>query len=65
MKKAIKKFEGRLLTAKEVSERYHWSTQTVFNKVNKRQIPFIKIGRSVRFLESDLALLEIKSAIVK
>ena len=44
----------QLLKAHEVADRLQISIKTVRKWTCEKKIPFIKIGSSVRFLESDL-----------
>jgi len=46
--------EKRLLTIKEASEYLGISVKGIYNMVNRRQIPFIKIGGRLRFDKIDL-----------
>ena len=47
----------RLLTVDEVARLTGWRPATIRMKVWKRELPYIKLGRSVRFLESEIAKL--------
>jgi len=50
---------SRLLTDKEVAEKLHASVRSVIDWRNSGKIPFIRIGRSIRYRpESISALLE-------
>jgi excisionase family DNA binding protein len=46
--------EGRLVTAREVSETIGMSTHWVLDQFQKGQLPGFKIGRAVRFRESEI-----------
>ena len=43
-----------LLTISEVAELLKLSASTVRRLQRQRKIPFVKVGRSIRFIESDL-----------
>lgn len=45
---------GELLTVDEVAARLKWHRNTVYNRVHQRTIPFVKVGRSLRFKPADL-----------
>jgi excisionase family DNA binding protein len=45
---------ARLLSIEEVAERLGVSTRYVRHQIFQRRIPFVKIGRLVRFDEQDL-----------
>jgi len=47
---AIKKF----LTVDQVAEMYSLKRATIYNKICRHEIPFIKISRSVRFDPDEL-----------
>ena len=47
----------RLLTVNEVSRLTGWQPSTIRQKIWRRELPYIKLGRSVRFLESEIAKL--------
>ena len=38
-----------LMTARDLAERYGFHPQTIYNLVNQRRIPFVKIGAALRF----------------
>ena len=44
----------KLLTVQEVAKMFRMNTLTIYEYVREGKIPAIKIGRSYRFLESDL-----------
>jgi len=44
----------RLLTAREVADRLGLSTETVLAWVRRGELPAFRLGRAVRFRESDL-----------
>lgn len=50
----INAFEERLLTADEVATHLGLAKQTIYNKVHRNEIPFVKVGRSVRFRLSQI-----------
>lgn len=41
--------EDRLLTVDEIAAYLGLKPQTIYNKVSQREIPFEKVGKSVRF----------------
>jgi excisionase family DNA binding protein len=43
-----------LLTVHELARRLGWHPNTVYNKVHRNEIPFVKIGRSLRFRPSEI-----------
>lgn len=43
-----------LLTTAEASDYLKMSKRAIYNRVHRRQIPFIKIGKSLRFSKSQL-----------
>ncbi|MGH3267091.1 MAG: helix-turn-helix domain-containing protein [Trebonia sp.] len=45
----------QLLTSQEAAERLCMSPEWVRKKVQRREIPFIRLGRCVRFTEAQLA----------
>jgi excisionase family DNA binding protein len=45
---------GRLLTVRQAAEYLGTTVATLYSKVWRREIPFIKLGRSVRFDVVDL-----------
>jgi excisionase family DNA binding protein len=45
-----------LLTISEVAELLNLSASTVRRLQRQRKIPFVKVGRSIRFARSDLAM---------
>lgn len=45
----------QLLTSQEAAERLCMSHEWVRKKVQRREIPFIRLGRCVRFTEAQLA----------
>lgn len=49
-----KLFDDRLLTAAEAAHYLGLAEGTVRNKANRREIPHVKIGRSLRFRRSEL-----------
>lgn len=46
--------EKRLLTVREAAEFLGTTSATLYGRVWRREIPFVKIGRSVRFDRRDL-----------
>lgn len=49
----------KLLTVSEVAEYLAVARQTIYNMVSERKIPFIKLGKAVRFDMKDVnALIE-------
>lgn len=51
---AINAVEDRLLTVQEAADYLRFAVQTVYNKVNRGEIPCVKIGRTLRFRRADL-----------
>lgn len=47
----------RLLTVEEVSRLTGWRPATIRQKVWRREIPYVKLGRSVRFKEAEISRL--------
>jgi excisionase family DNA binding protein len=45
---------GRLLTVQQAADYLGTTASTLYSKVWRREIPFIKLGRSVRFDLADL-----------
>jgi len=45
---------NRLLTVEQVSRLTGWRPATIRQKVWRRELPYIKLGRSVRFRESEI-----------
>lgn len=45
----------RLMTSQEVAERLCMSHEWLRKKVQRREVPFVRLGRYVRFTESHLA----------
>jgi excisionase family DNA binding protein len=41
----------KLLTAEEVAQRLGWKVRTVYQKRWRREIEYVKVGRSVRFTQ--------------
>ena len=54
---------NRLLTVDEVARLTGWRPATIRMKVWRRELPYIKLGRSVRFLESEIAKIIEGSAV--
>ena len=50
-------FTSDLLTIDEVCELTRWSRATIYSKVCRRQIPYLRLGRSLRFRRRDLLKL--------
>jgi excisionase family DNA binding protein len=48
----------RLYTCKDVAERYGVQIETVWKWVRTGKIPFMRIGKLIRFYESDLKAYE-------
>src|SRR6266581_1947010 len=46
---------GRLLTSQEAAERLCMSHEWLRKKVQRREVPFVRLGRYVRFTESHIA----------
>lgn len=44
----------KLLTAEEVAQRLGWKVRTVYQKRWRREIEYVKVGRSVRFTEESI-----------
>lgn len=44
----------RLLTAEEVAAYLGVATGTIYNKASRDEIPFVKVGRSLRFRRSEI-----------
>ncbi len=44
----------RLMTTQEVAEYLGLSLETIYRFTTKRSIPFLKIGHSLRFKQSDV-----------
>ena len=52
----------RVITIDELSERWSIPKATLYNWVNQRRLPYVKLGRSLRFNVSDLdAFLECRT----
>jgi excisionase family DNA binding protein len=47
----------RLLTVDEVASLTGWKPATIRQKVWRRELPYVKLGRSVRFRESEISHL--------
>lgn len=47
----------RLLTVPEVAEYLGFGKQTIYNMISERKIPFVKLGKSVRFDVKDIDVL--------
>ncbi len=43
-----------LITAKELAGSLRLSVGTIYNKVSRREIPFVKVGRCLRFSKDQL-----------
>lgn len=41
----------KLLTAEEVAQQLGWKVKTVYQKRYRREIEYVKVGRSVRFTQ--------------
>jgi excisionase family DNA binding protein len=46
--------EARLLTVREAADYLGTTPSTLYSKVWRREVPFVKWGRSVRFDKADL-----------
>lgn len=46
---------SRLLTVHELSQLTGWKPGTIRQKVWRRELPYVKLGRNIRFKESDIA----------
>ena len=44
----------KLLTVDEVAELFKTSKSTIYRWVHKREIPFVKLGGKLRFVEDDI-----------
>lgn len=44
----------KLLTAKQVSELLEVSVSAVYDWVSRRQIPYVKLGRLIRFKKNEI-----------
>ena len=53
----------RLMTIREVAERLAVSTKTVYRLRNEGALPHLKVRGSLRFRESDVAVLEARSLV--
>lgn len=51
---AENKKSGGLMTVKEVAEYLGLAEGTIYQKVSKGQIPYVKLGRNVRFRKDDI-----------
>lgn len=49
-----KDFNDRLLTVAEVARYVGLAQGTIYNKVNRGEIPYVKLGRAVRFRRSEI-----------
>ena len=47
----------RLLTVEEVSRLTGWRPSTIRQKIWRRELPYIKLHRSIRFREDEIAKL--------
>lgn len=56
--------EVRLLTVRQAAEYLGTTPATLYSKVWRREVPFVKLGRSVRFDRVDLDELITKCRIV-
>jgi excisionase family DNA binding protein len=56
--------EARLLTVRQAAEYLGTTPSTLYSKIWRREVPFIKWGRSVRFDIVDLDELITKSKVV-
>ena len=45
----------RLLTPKDISEKLQIRLSTIYHWVKMRKIPFLRIGKHIRFRSSDIA----------
>jgi len=43
-----------ILTPQEFADALRWKLCTVYSKASRRQIPSVRVGRSLRFRRSDL-----------
>lgn len=46
--------DKKFLNIDDVAERYGYKRGSIYNLVNKRKIPFVKIGDALRFDEKEL-----------
>ena len=44
----------KLLTVEEIAELFQTSTSTIYRWVHKREIPFVKLGGKLRFLQNEI-----------
>ncbi len=44
----------RLMTAEEVASYLGVATGTIYNKVSRDEIPYVKVGRAVRFRRGEI-----------
>lgn len=51
---AVQSNDDRLLTADEVAAFLGYAVQTIYNKVSRDEIPYIKLGRALRFRRSEI-----------
>lgn len=58
-----KKESRRLITIDELSERWSIPKATLYNWVNQRRLPHVKLGRALRFNVADLDTLLERSTI--
>jgi excisionase family DNA binding protein len=56
--------QGRLMTVKQAADYLGTTPATLYTKIWRREIPFIKLGRSVRFDVIDLDQLIAESKVV-
>ncbi len=55
----VRQTAPNLITIEELSTRWQIPKSTLYNWVNQRRLPYVKLGRSLRFNVADLdALLE-------
>lgn len=48
------KADGGLMTVPEVADYLGYTEGTIYQKVSRGEIPFVKLGRSVRFRRSEI-----------
>ena len=46
--------QDELLTPQEAAQYLRWTLPTIYTKSSRRQLPSVRLGRSLRFRKSDL-----------
>jgi hypothetical protein len=54
---------ARLLTRKELADRWQLSTETLKRRERCGQLPFLKLGKGVRYWLSDIQRLEAEAEV--